>query len=586
MDFSLLGPVEATEDGQPIPLGGPRQRALLARLLIDANRVVSSERLAADLWDSLPQDAHGALQNHVSRLRKALGDRLATKPPGYLIRVEPGELDLDVFRSRVAEAGGLADPRERSRVLREADALFGGQPLADVDAPFAETERAALEELRLAACEGRIDADLERGRHAELVAELGMLVRTHPLRERLRGQLILALYRCGRQADALEAYRDARRTLDQELGLEPSPALRELERAILTHDESLAAASSIEDQRPSEPPSPKPAPSSSRRTWPVVAGICASLGLAAASIGLALSMRSHASAKEPPTRASSPPTHHATKKAPQEAVHHAVAKRTVRKVEPTTIVLRQETVTQTVSSLQAAPRVTPTTATTTKRTATPAHRSARPTTTTRDTSPVQTMSDDFSESSPNYSLWNVGSGGDGTGSTWALQNGQLVFTIPASAQTGGQYNQVGPVWGSMCRFEGNFDAQVDYRLLDWPRASGAILGLAAWIFRGSDFSGTSRSSGVSENYAGNIDGGFDSVNTADTSGTLRIARVNGMETTYYLANGAWVKLHAALNPGETQLGLQLFATATDWQHVDVSVALDNFTVTAKDVICP
>jgi hypothetical protein len=196
------------------------------------------------------------------------------------------------------------------------------------------------------------------------------------------------------------------------------------------------------------------------------------------------------------------------------------------------------------------------------------------------------MSDDFSESSPNYSLWNVGSGGDGTGSTWALQNGELVFTIPATAQTGGQYNQVGPVWGSMCRFEGNFDARVDYRFLDWPRASGVILGLAAWIFRGSDFSGTSRSSGVSENYAGNIDGGFDSVNTADTSGTLRIARVNGMETTYYLANGAWVKLHAALNPGETQLGLQLFATATDWQHVDVSVALDNFTVTAKDVICP
>jgi DNA-binding SARP family transcriptional activator len=580
MDFSLLGPVEAKEDGQPIPLGGPRQRALLARLLVDANRVVSVDRLAADLWDAPPQDAHGALQNQISRLRKVLGDRLATKAPGYLIRVESGELDLDDFRSLVAQAGAAADPRERSRLLREGDALFVGQPLGDVDAPFAEAERAALEELRLAACEGRVDADLERGRHAELVPELGTLVRAHPLRERLRGQLILALYRCGRQADALEAYRDAKRMLDEDLGLEPSPALRELERAILTQDESLAA-SAVADRSSTatSPPSP-------RRMWAIVAGTCASLGLAAAAVVLVLSTRPHASGHNPvaarvpqPVARRTPPPHKPTH-------HAAVIKPTVRKHQTTTIAVRQRTVTQTVSSPQHVPAPVP--ATTAKRATKPVHRAARPaattTTTAKDTSPVQTMSDDFSESSPNYSLWNVG--GDGAGDTWTLQNGELVFAIPASAQTGGQYNQVGPVWGSMCRFEGDFDARVDYRLLAWPRASGVILGLAAWIFRGSNFSGITRSSGASENYAGNVDGGYDSVNTTDTSGTLRIARVNGMETTYYRANGAWVKLRAARNPGETQLGLQLFAVARDWQHMDVSVALDNFMVTARDVACP
>src|SRR5262249_38940964 len=212
MHFSLLGPVEATQGGRALPLGGPRQRALLARLLVDANRPVAADRLVEDLWDSPPQDAHAALQNQVSRLRKVLGDRLVTKAPGYLVRVEEGELDLDVFRSRIAEAGAAADLRERSRLLRDADGLFRGTPLADVDAPFAESERAALEELRLAALEGRIDADLERGREAELVPELAGLVRVHPLRERLRGQQILALYRCGRQADALDALRDAKRT--------------------------------------------------------------------------------------------------------------------------------------------------------------------------------------------------------------------------------------------------------------------------------------------------------------------------------------------------------------------------------------
>jgi DNA-binding SARP family transcriptional activator len=582
MEFRVLGPVEVSSGGRPLQLGGAHQRALLAFLLLHANEVVSADRLLDELWTVPPGGGVAAVRTQVSRLRKQLGDRIVTSGRGYELRVEPGELDLQQFRALLAETGASDEPARRSQLLREADGLWRGDALTGLDAPFAEVEAAALAELRLAALEDRIEADLDRGRHRELVSELSTLVGRYPLRERLRGQLILALYRSGRQADALEAYRETRRTLDEQLGLEPSPALRELERAILTHDESLIATARVEQERSSEPPSPKPPRSSSHRTWAVIAGICASLGLAAAAVVLVLSTRSHASA-QPPTEAAAvtPVVHHVTKRVPHKAVHRAVvAKRTVVKAKPTTVVVRQEVVTQTVSSTQAAP-----TQATVKRTAKPAHLAAQPTTTTtKDTSPVRTLSDDFSESSPNYNLWNVGT--DGLGDTWALQNGELVFTIPASAQTGGQYNQVGPVWGSMCRFEGNFDARFDYQLLQWPRASGVILGLAAWIFRGSDFSGTTRSSGVSENYAGNVDGGYYSVNTTDTSGTLRIARVNGLETTYYRANGAWVKLNAALNPGETQLGLQLFSTARDWQHVDVSVALDNFTVTARDVICP
>jgi len=240
--FSLLGPVDASVGGDAVCLGGPRQRALLARLLVDANRVVSADRLVADLWDEPPRDAQAALQNQVSRLRKAVGARLVTKAPGYLLEVKPGEVDLDRFRALVAEAGAAGDSAERSRLLREADSLFCGPALADVAAPFAAAEAAALEELRLAALEARIDVDLGRGRHVELVAELQTLVARHPLRERLHGRLVVALYRCGRQAEALDAYREARRVLDEELGLEPSPELRELERAILTQDDSLAAA--------------------------------------------------------------------------------------------------------------------------------------------------------------------------------------------------------------------------------------------------------------------------------------------------------------------------------------------------------
>ena len=241
MEFRILGPLEVEDDGRSLKVAGAKQRGLLALLLLHANEAVPRERLIDELWgEDPPETAATAIQVHVSQLRKSLGrDAIVTQSRGYLLRVGEGELDLDRFETAVARARD-EPPAEAADVLREALALWRGPPLAELDAPFARAERARLEEQRLAALEQRIDADLELGRQAQLVPELEGLVRGHPLRERLRGQLMLALYRCGRQADALAVYQTGRRLLDEELGLEPGEDLRRLERAILEQDESLS----------------------------------------------------------------------------------------------------------------------------------------------------------------------------------------------------------------------------------------------------------------------------------------------------------------------------------------------------------
>jgi DNA-binding SARP family transcriptional activator/tetratricopeptide (TPR) repeat protein len=234
MDFRILGPLEVSTQGEPLDLGGQKQRALLAALLLQANRVVSQDRLIEALWeDDPPETAQKALQVYVSQLRKRLGkERLVTKSPGYLLRVEPDELDVERFQ-RLAEEGKLA----------EALFLWRGAALSDFAYQhFAQAETARLEELRLACLEGRIEDDLARGRHAELTGELEALVRDYPLRERLRGQLMLALYRSGRQAEALAAYQLARATLVEELGIEPSQDLRAVHQAILRQDPALKLA--------------------------------------------------------------------------------------------------------------------------------------------------------------------------------------------------------------------------------------------------------------------------------------------------------------------------------------------------------
>ena len=245
MEFRILGPLEVVEQGNPLPLGGARQRALLAFLLTRANEVVSTDRLIDELWgEGPPKAAANALQYHVSRLRKLLApsNPIATKEPGYLIRVRPDQLDLLRFE-RLVEEGQRSSPEAAAELFREALALWRGPALADVaHESFAQSEILRLEELRLGALEHRIDADLALGRDVELVAELEALVREHPLRERFRAQLMLALYRSGRQAEALDVYRQTRRLLVEELGIEPSPALHGLEQAILNQDPGLTPA--------------------------------------------------------------------------------------------------------------------------------------------------------------------------------------------------------------------------------------------------------------------------------------------------------------------------------------------------------
>jgi DNA-binding SARP family transcriptional activator len=244
MEFRLLGPLEVVERDSALAVGGGKQRALLAVLLLRANEVVSTDRLLDDLWGSSPPaTAAKSIQLYVSRLRKEIGEgRLVTRPPGYVLRVERSELDVARFEQLVGEAR-VADPERAARKLREALGLWRGWPLADLAyEPFAQAEIARLEELRLDALELRVEADLAAGRHTQLVGELEALVAEHPLRERLWMQLMLALYRSSRQAEALEAYRGARRVLNEELGLDPGAELKQLEQAILEQDPALDLA--------------------------------------------------------------------------------------------------------------------------------------------------------------------------------------------------------------------------------------------------------------------------------------------------------------------------------------------------------
>jgi predicted ATPase/DNA-binding SARP family transcriptional activator len=252
LEFRILGPLEVSGEEGPLPLGGRRERVAVALLLLHGNRRVSRDELEAALWgETPPATAANAIQVVVSRLRKLVepGAALRTERGGYLLRVDPEQLDFHRFE-RLLEEGraALADgrPEAASARLREALGLWRGSALADLGyEPFAQADITRLEELRLVAIEERVEADLALGRHASLVAELTTLVRERPLRERLRAQLMLALYRSGRQADALAAYQDARRTLVDELGVEPGAELRELNRRILNQDAALAAPETL-----------------------------------------------------------------------------------------------------------------------------------------------------------------------------------------------------------------------------------------------------------------------------------------------------------------------------------------------------
>jgi DNA-binding SARP family transcriptional activator/class 3 adenylate cyclase len=236
--FRLLGPLEVTDGGRPVTLGGPRQRLVLAHLLLAANRVVTMDELIEKVWDEEPpRAARNTIQSYVSHLRAALGpDRIEGRSPGYVIHAEPEELDVLRFEQLLRRARRLlpTDPREAAGVLEEALELWIGSPLSDLaDSPSLDGEIARLQELRVAAIEDLIGAQLDVGEHAEVLPDLERLVREHPLRERLWAHLMLARYRSGRQADALDAFRQAQDLLADELGIDPSPELQELQRGVL-----------------------------------------------------------------------------------------------------------------------------------------------------------------------------------------------------------------------------------------------------------------------------------------------------------------------------------------------------------------
>jgi DNA-binding SARP family transcriptional activator len=245
-EFRILGPLEVVGDGGPIVLGGQKQRALLGLLLMRVGEVVAKDRLVDQLWgEQPPKTATTSLQNLVSQLRKLLGpDVLATRPPGYVLQIDAESLDLGRFERLVA-ASRSAEAAERAAMLRQALALWRGTPLADLAfETFAQNEIRRLEELRLEAIEERIDADLELGEGSSLVPELEALVSQLPLRERLRAQLMLALYRSGRQAEALDVYHGGRAALSEQLGIDPGPELQQLYGRILRQESVLAPGSS------------------------------------------------------------------------------------------------------------------------------------------------------------------------------------------------------------------------------------------------------------------------------------------------------------------------------------------------------
>jgi DNA-binding SARP family transcriptional activator/streptogramin lyase len=299
--FRVLGPLEVESENGRLTLGGSRQRAVLATLVLHVNEVVPRDRLLEAVWGESPPDtAASALQGYVSALRKTLGAGvIVTRAPGYALEARPDVVDLRLFESLAAQGADALAAGEATRaaeLLREALALWRGEPLADLDSvEFVQLERLRLEELRLGALADRIDADLELGRHAELVGELRSLVREHPLRERFRAQLMLALYRSGRQAEALDVYQQGRSLLAAELGIEPGEPLKRLERSILQQDETIAP--------PAAAPRPRASPRPRRWSRRLVLAALGVAALAAAAVLSVVFTRTAASAV--PVRANS-----------------------------------------------------------------------------------------------------------------------------------------------------------------------------------------------------------------------------------------------------------------------------------------
>jgi DNA-binding SARP family transcriptional activator len=595
MEFRVLGPLEVRRDDLSVELRGSKRRAVLALLVLHANEVVRADRLIDDVWgEEPPANAAAALRNHVSRLRKDLGGEvLVTKPWGYVLRTDPEAIDLRHFERLVAEAKPLA-AHERTDLLAEALALWRGPALADLlQEPALAAEIPRLEELRLAAIEQRIDADLELGRHDELVPELEALVAEQPLRERFRGQLILALYRSGRQAEALETYRETRRVLVEELGIEPSSELRELERAILRQDPALVSA-----PRPQAPVAVEPA--RSRWRWPrspltIAAGLLLLAGAVVAATMIAA--RGGASGDGGTATVAyedgpgAPPRPDANQSVTAAPVVKKQAHKSSRASGSTS--MAQPAIAASSSSGGREQRPTApqkATANAPKRLTKPPERpaSAANTNTNTNTSPrsVPTrpylLTDNFDDPLFDFSFWHRAT--DGIGWDFAEREGRLEIGLAADSVLGGPWNSVEGHYGTMCWLLGDFDARVEYELLTWPERSGANLYLGA--YRAKTTANVSRFSyAVGDGYGSWFEPNFLSVPTADTVGALRLRRRDGVLATYYRHAGSWVKTGWARTPGATIIVLQL-GSGSDFSHQAVRVAFDNFKAEAEGVDCP
>lgn len=591
MQFRILGPLEVCDGEGPIEIAGAKQRTILALLLLHANEVVRTDRLIDDVWgDDAPRNAAGALHNHVSRLRKTLGqDVLARREWGYVLRTGPGAIDLNRFEELV----GAAEPlpaHERSEKLAEALALWRGTALADLAAePALRTEIARLDELRLATLERRIEADLEAGKSTELVGELETLIAAEPLREHLRGQLILALYRAGRQAEALEVFRETRRMLTEELGLEPSPALRELEKAILRQDPAIAAAP------PERPAVASPVGRSPR--FGLLSLLLLLLALAVLAGGVVAGMllfggpsqddevaAAQGQVVEPTTPAESlfgggpgaaPPT---TRTEHRGSVHRSSVQTTTR--------VNSKRTTQSAAQAPAAPvktkvsRVVP---------PPPPPPPRPPPAPPKPRHPhVVTISDDFADDLIDPRTWYHVY--QGTAWTVGESGGRLRWEFPAGTAPGGKWNNYGGHLGTRCLFPGDFDARVSYTLVEWPAGNDVFVSL--WAFFKPDNEGweswRASSPEMGEQYGSFLGaGGGGAVELTDTTGTLRLARRAGKVTAYFLHKGRWVYMGSRTNrhTNVIAIGAGSGPGIAPVRSDRVVVELDNFTVTAIDPDC-
>lgn len=562
MDFRILGSLEAWDGERQLELGGPKRRAVLAFLLLHANEVVAVDRLVDQLWgDKAPRNATAALHTHVSRLRKELGPEIvARRDWGYVLHTEQGELDLERFERLVAEAENLPAP-ERAEKLREALALWRGPALEDLTfEPALAGDIARLDALHLTVLENRIDADLEAGADAGLVGELEVLIAHHPLRERLRGQLILALYRSGRQAEALEAYRETRRVLAEELGLDPSPELRELERAILQQDPALQASRGSPDVAAETGVRP-----GRRRRFLI--GAFAAVLLAGLGTAAAYALSAH------------------TTQAVLERRSTSVSGSQQQTTGPATTTAGRGTTTSGHHKQQHSGHGGTTT--------TKSHKNGG-NGTTRQTTTVQghpqqqhhgvklaTITDSFGGTIVRPAIWTPARiGGD---VSLLEQDGKLQLSVGAAAVPGGPNNQIDVHVSTQCSFPGNFDARVEYKLVEWPAGDNIRVGMNATAGAVMRHSGSQ----AGEDYLSWIGSSNISIPFFAMGGSLRIARVNGVETTYYWHRASWHPLVSSRETGSAVITLQAVSDGQDaFGGQPLEVTFDNFRVRGVRPSCP